>query len=97
MVMRAESLVTYVSFDKKGLEEEGLFQIRLPTVDFASAVYETKLQHVWDVEELHLHLFDVYWTIGYSSEDNGLIYVLHTEVCVNHLVFVEIHLVIILI
>lgn len=46
MVMRAESLVTYVSFDKKVLKEEGLFEIRLPTVDFASAIYETKLLHV---------------------------------------------------
>lgn len=39
MVMRAESLVTHVSFDKKVVKEGGLFEIR-PTVDFASAIYE---------------------------------------------------------
>ncbi len=39
MVMRTEFLVTPVSFDKKVVNEEGLFEIR-PTVDFASAVYD---------------------------------------------------------
>lgn len=39
MVTRTEFLVTHVFFDKKVVEEEGLFEIR-PTVDFASAIYD---------------------------------------------------------
>lgn len=83
MVKRADSLVPYVSFDKKLLKEEGLFEIRLPAVDFASAIYKTKLRHVWDIKfaEMNVFISFHYWLQfwGYWAD---LLYVLNTEVYV---------------